>query len=122
MNQVCRRLVAHGRIERGPAGGGKIVNWTGAPIFRDNAVLAPAALELSVIASGSAFERHARAVLSEAWGVSLSSRIVTLRGGVAHSFDLVSEDEALVGDAKWFKDLRPIPFLPRSSETPARWE
>jgi len=28
---------------------------------------------------------------------------------VRHSFDLVSPDSTVVGDAKWYKDLRPIP-------------
>lgn len=61
------------------------------------------------IASGAEFEEHARHVLSEAWGLSLSSRVLTLRGDVTHSFDLVSDDGTVVGDAKWYKDLRPIP-------------
>jgi hypothetical protein len=63
----------------------------------------------SPIRSGRAFEEHARRVLSRAWGVPLIARIVVLRNNVEHSFDLVSPDGTVVGDAKWYKDLQPAP-------------
>ena len=48
-------------------------------------------------------------MLTEKWNQPLSSRVLTLFGGVTHSFDLVSADGRVVGDAKWYKDLQPIP-------------
>ena len=105
VNQACRRLATEGRIRRGPSGGGKIVN---ANAGGEPAKPLPIATT-STITSGAAFELHARRVVSAAWGVALESRIIALGGAVTHSFDLVSPDGALVGDAKWYKDLRPIP-------------
>ncbi|MGO9180142.1 MAG: hypothetical protein ACLQBX_11780 [Candidatus Limnocylindrales bacterium] len=109
VNQASRRLAGMSLIGRGAVAGGKIFNWR----LSSAAAVPPAAARTvttpSGITSGRAFEDHARAVLSQAWGVPLAGRVVTLRGRVTHSFDLVSADESMVGDAKWFKDLQPIP-------------
>ncbi len=108
VNQACRRLARQEVIGRGIGPGGKIVNWTlGRAVAEPHLPTRPSgSLD---IGSGHAFEEHARTVLSRAWGIDLSSRVLTLRGGVAHSFDLVSVNADVVGDAKWFKDLRPAP-------------
>jgi hypothetical protein len=84
------------------------VNWT---IGREVSELHLPTRPVSsrAISSGREFEEDARGLLSGAWGFQLSSRILTLRAGVAHSFDLVSDDATVVGDAKWFKDLQPVP-------------
>jgi hypothetical protein len=118
VNLTCRRLEQQGRLKRIGGVGFKIRNRVASstagppPGASSPAVAQPRetpALSPSNVTSGAAFETHARAVLSEAWGVELTGRVVTLRGGVTHSFDLVSPDESIVGDAKWFKDLKPIP-------------
>lgn len=107
INAVCRKLERDGRLQRPKVVGGKIVNILGAqartsPTRRESA-LSPS------ISSGREFEEHAGRVLSEVWGQPLSPRILTLDGGVTHSFDFVSPDRTVVGDAKWYKDLHPIP-------------
>ncbi|HTW07310.1 MAG TPA: hypothetical protein VME46_07360, partial [Acidimicrobiales bacterium] len=60
----------------------------------------------STITDGRTFEHLARRRLSAEWGVELSSKVLPLQAGVTHSFDLVSPDGRIVGDAKWYKDLR----------------
>jgi hypothetical protein len=132
INAVCRKLEREGRIWRSKVIGGKIVNILSTP--REGSatphanvdpqsrstgadeISAPNVLSDSPDASddkrplsGHEFERHARLVLSNSWGHPLESRILTLTGGVTHSFDLVSSDATIVGDAKWYKDLKPIP-------------
>jgi hypothetical protein len=59
--------------------------------------------------SGLGFERFARTVLSDRWAVELDPQVVELRGGVTHSFDLVAPDQSILGDAKYYKDLKPVP-------------
>lgn len=54
---------------------------------------------------GREFELHAAEVLSRRWNVDLSSRPVTLKGGVIKKFDLVSSDGCIVGDAKYYKNI-----------------
>ncbi len=108
VNQACRRMAEDGRIGRGAGPEGKIVNWSvGRDVTARPNPMGPVGAR--GISSGREFEDHAREVLSHDWGLALSSRVLTLRGGVTHSFDLVSADAGVVGDAKWFKDLQPIP-------------
>jgi hypothetical protein len=104
-NQACRRLAGLGLIGRGAVAGGKIFNWSLGGAAAERPVAAPISPTPPAITSGRAFEEHAREVLSRAWGVPLASRSVTLRGGLHHSFGLVSGDGSFVGDAKWFKDI-----------------
>jgi DNA-binding GntR family transcriptional regulator len=118
VNQACRYLEQQGRLKRIGGVGFKIRNRASAstrgPLVGPStaAVARPAVRptrSITNVTSGAEFEMHARAALSEAWGVQLTSRVVTLRGGVTHSFDLVSRDESVLGDAKRFKDLKPSP-------------
>jgi hypothetical protein len=60
--------------------------------------------EWSVV-DGKSFEVEARRHLSGEFGVPLDSRIVKVAGVVDKSFDLVSADRAIVGDAKWYSRL-----------------
>jgi hypothetical protein len=109
INAVCRKLELEGRLQRSKVVGGKIVN-----ILKRQPLISPQRRESvpspSVgVGSGREFEEHARRVLTDMWGQPLASRILTLDGGVTHSFDFVSPDGTVVGDAKWYKDLQPIP-------------
>jgi hypothetical protein len=52
-----------------------------------------------------AFEERARQVCSARWGRSLHSAPVEVAPGVAHQFDLVSQDRLIVGDAKYYKNI-----------------
>jgi len=58
------------------------------------------------IATGAEFEAYARRHLSTAWGVDLRPGRVLVGGKVEKSFDLVGADGRIVGDAKWYKNLR----------------
>jgi len=109
VNQASRRLAALSLIGRGAVAGGKIFNWRLSSTTTVSPVAAQALPTPSGITTARAFEGHARDVLSQAWGTPLAGRVVTLRGRVTHSFDLVSADAAMVGDAKWFTDLLPMP-------------
>jgi hypothetical protein len=112
---VCRKLEEEGHLSRGRTVGAKIVNRATGTFGGEGL---PRAASVGhgtfpntpgVVTSGQAFEAHARALLSAHWDVPLVSRVVTVRSGVTHSFDLVSPDGKIVGDAKWYKDLAPIP-------------
>ncbi len=56
-------------------------------------------------ADGREFVEYASRYLSAAWGVESSARSVLLAGAVAKKFDLVSEAGAIVGDAKYYKNI-----------------
>jgi hypothetical protein len=117
VNAVSRKLESEGRLRRSKLVGGKIVNSLDELAVDDpSSRRGTPGLERAVpvestgrIASGREFEEHARLVLSKQWDLALSSQNVMLAGGVRHSFDLVSSDGMVVGDAKWYKDLNPIP-------------
>jgi hypothetical protein len=55
--------------------------------------------------NGREFERVVREHLSARWGVPLGPRIVQVGGVVPKSFDLVSGDGRVVGDAKWYAQV-----------------
>ena len=111
INMVCRKLEDQGLIRRSKADGRKIVNQLSpTPLITMQTIPLQNTSQAEVAAvTGADFEVHARRTLEERWGVTLVSRVVTLLGGVTHSFDLVSPDGAIVGDAKYYKDLKPIP-------------
>ncbi len=48
------------------------------------------------------FEAHARDYFSRFWGADLQTSIVAVGGSVPKSFDFVSTDGQIVGDAKWY--------------------
>jgi hypothetical protein len=97
---VCRSLVQRGLLIRLSGPTGKIVNRlttesSGSPP-------GPPKIALSSPSPGLEFEAKARRVLSGLWGVNLQPRLVRIADGVSHKFDLVSDDEAVVGDAKFY--------------------
>jgi hypothetical protein len=52
------------------------------------------------------FEDRVRRYFSDIWGVDLQRRSVVIEGAVRKSFDMVSDDQRYVGDAKWLKSLK----------------
>jgi hypothetical protein len=54
----------------------------------------------------TSFETHARDYFGTLFGKVLKPGSLTLGGVVAKSFDLVSDDGSIVGDAKWYKALK----------------
>jgi hypothetical protein len=54
----------------------------------------------------SSFEDYARRYFSELWSVDLRKSTVDVGGVVPWTFDLVSPDGRIVGDAKWFKSIK----------------
>lgn len=50
------------------------------------------------------FEQDVKVFLSKEWGVNLAERKVKI-GSVFKKFDLVSEGHALIGDAKYYKNI-----------------
>jgi hypothetical protein len=124
VNGVCRKLVSEGLLMRAPGPGGKLVNRLAPglgqePADADMAIEAASAdasitLQSPTIAEAikraKAFELHAKKVLSARWGVELEAREVRLTDQPEPKvkFDLVSPDGAVVGDAKFLKNI-PVP-------------
>jgi hypothetical protein len=52
------------------------------------------------------FQRDAQDYFSGVWQTPLRERKINLSGQIPRSFDLVSTDGRIVGDAKWLKNLR----------------
>lgn len=52
------------------------------------------------------FEIDATNFLSKKWGVPLSKRDVLIGGVVPKEFDMVSDDETHIGDAKFLKNIK----------------
>ena len=52
------------------------------------------------------FEKYAQHYLSHLWRIDLQKRSVTVADKVAWTFDIVSEDRSMVGDAKWLKNIK----------------
>ena len=110
VNAVCRRLASKGLTRRVSLVGGKIGNMmNGQPVPIPNTQKVQRPEPAASILDGSSFERHARVVLAAHWGLELRPMKLALADGVFHSFDLVSPDASVVGDAKWYKDLKPSP-------------
>lgn len=110
INQECRLLFGRGVIRRGKLLGiTKIVNWvdSGEPPPSSSEPIERA--RPATVASGAEFEEYAREVLCRAWGLRLTRQSISLDRGVVHSFDFVSDDGTVIGDAKWFKNLQPSP-------------
>jgi hypothetical protein len=51
------------------------------------------------------FEDYARRYFSELWHTDLQPRKVRVGGHVDYTFDIVSVDHRIVGDAKWLKNI-----------------
>lgn len=121
INNVCRRLQSKGFVVRSRPVGGKIVNRLA---DSPSTAVAEPSLGVGVLAqsliTGLEFEAHARGVLERHWGVRLRSQVVTLTTGVKHSFDFVSDDETIVGDAKYYRDL-PVPAAKFSTISEYVW-
>ncbi|MDP9368906.1 MAG: hypothetical protein M3Q03_11620 [Chloroflexota bacterium] len=58
--------------------------------------------EFSGTQTARGFETYARDYFSGLWGVELQTSIVEVGGSVPKSFDFVSADRRIVGDAKWY--------------------
>jgi len=65
------------------------------------------------------FEMDAREFLSKKWGVELEERKVKI-GEAFKKFDMVSEDESLIGDAKYMKNI-PVPAAKWSDISECIW-
>ncbi|MDP9473124.1 MAG: hypothetical protein M3Q71_21100 [Chloroflexota bacterium] len=52
--------------------------------------------------TANGFELYVRGYFSNLWGVELQTAIVDVGGSVPKSFDFVSADGRIVGDAKWY--------------------
>lgn len=99
VNQVCRRLAKEGRIRRQSVGGrikNGIVGMSEPPPPSDYRVSGPSPI---LETTGHDFEGLARRVMSGHFQADLRPGVV---GRVPKRFDLVSKDESIVGDAKYF--------------------
>ncbi len=52
--------------------------------------------------TANGFELYVRGSFSNLWGAELQTAIVDVGGSVPKSFDFVSADGRIVGDAKWY--------------------
>jgi hypothetical protein len=61
--------------------------------------------QLPEISDWRQFEDYARRYFSKLWHIDLTPRTVHVGSSVPWTFDLVSPDGLMVGDAKWLKNI-----------------
>lgn len=105
MNQICARLAREGRIDRKRTEGKVRNSWADSlSIGASTRDFSAETVQPAVGALDSrSFEELARRVLSDHFGLPLSAGRIA---GTPKTFDLVSPDGSVVGDAKFYSMVR----------------